>query len=596
MSRALGFLLFIAVLFVPSLSLAQNGALPFAPPPVPAPAPAKVDPATEKKALDLIESLSEQVGNLHSPSNRMRAQCTVADLLWSRDEKRARSLFTGAIAQLASRISEVDLSDPEVFQDLNRLSQSRQELVMRIAAHDPDLALTALRQTRLQADNNTLARGGWNPQAEATLEMNIAGLIVGKDPAAALKLARNSLARGVSWNVISFLPQLYQKDQKAGQDLFQDIVTRIKNDNMTRNPELANNAWNLLNTFQPPQADEDAFRDLLTSVLGQVLNGSRQTQTGMSMAQNFYHQLDRMAPLVEKYAPARTAELREWSQSVERTLDPQVKMYQEMNKASQNGTVDEMLALASKYPPEFRSLLYQNAAWKAVTSGDTTRAKEIAEMISDPVQRRQVLDQLDNQTARAAEGNNKLIEAHRLVDKAKNINQKIEIILRTASAVAAEGDKKAALDLLNEAKSLLASSPQSAGQLNGQVRLAQTYLKLDPEQAFTMLQPLIVKLNELVAAAAVLDGIDFQYFKDGEWVMPGVNNLGNVVNSLDQTLAALGQTDFDRARTLADQLERPEMRVLIEIDLAQTALGGRPMNMPAFGGRMMSGNAFTIIN
>jgi len=33
------------------------------------PAPEKVDPATEKKALDLVESLSEQVSNLHSPSN-----------------------------------------------------------------------------------------------------------------------------------------------------------------------------------------------------------------------------------------------------------------------------------------------------------------------------------------------------------------------------------------------------------------------------------------------------------------------------------------------------------------------------------------------
>jgi len=469
-------------------------------------------------------------------------------------------------------------------------------LIMRIAAHDAELAITALRQTRLQIDNNTMSRGGWNAESEAGLEMNVAAIIVGKDPAAAAKLARNSLARGASWNVISFLPQLYQKDQKAGQDLFKDIVTKIKGDNMTRNPELANNAWNLLNTFQPPQADEDTFRDLLTTVLGYVLNGSRQTQTGMSMAQNFYHQLDRIAPLVEKYVPSRTPELRDWSQAVEKTLDPQVKMYQDLNKVSRNGTVDEMLALAATYPPEFRSLLYQNAAWKAITNGDTVRAREIAEMISDPIQRRQVIDQLDNQTARVAEGNNKIIEARRLVDKTKNINQKIDIIVRTATTVAAEGDKKSALDLLNEAKNILAAAPQSAGQLTGQVRVAQAYLKIDPDQCFAMLQPLIVKLNELVAAAAVLDGIDFQYLKDGEWVMPGVNNLGGVITSLDLTLAALGQTDFDRARGLADQVERPEMRVLIEIDLAQTALGGKPINLPLFNGRVYSGTAFQVIN
>jgi hypothetical protein len=38
------------------------------------------------------------------------------------------------------------------------------------------------------------------------------------------------------------------------------------------------------------------------------------------------------------------------------------------------------------------------------------------------------------------------------------------------------------------------------------------------------------------------------------------------------------------------------MRVLVEIDLAQTALGGKPMGQPTFGGRIMSGSAFTIIN
>lgn len=588
MLRSLAFVLFSTLVFIPHLCQAQISV-----PPAPVPSPVKVDPATEKKALDLIETLAEQVGNLHSPSNRMRAECAVADLLWSRDEKRARSLFTAALAQLVTLISELDLSDPEIYQELSRINQSRQELVMRIAAHDADLAVTALRQTKLQADNVGRLRGS-DSQNEANLEMSVAGVIANKDPEAALKLARSGLARGVSWNVISFLPQLYQKDQKSGQALFQDIVSRIKNDNMSRNPELANNAWNLLNAFQPPQADEDTYRDLLAAVLGNMFTGSRQTQSGMSMAQNFYHQLDRIAPLVEKYAPSRTAELREWSQSVERTLDPQVKMYQELNKVTQNGTVDEMLALASKYPPEFRNLLYQNAAWKAVTAGDAARAKEIAEMIPDPVQRRQVMDQLDNQTARAAEGNNKLVEARRLAEKARNLNQKLEIILQTANAVAAEGDKKAALDLLNEAKNILASSPQSAAQLNGRVRLAQAYLKLDPEQTFTVLQPLIAKINELVAAASVLDGIDFQYLKDGEWVMPGVNNLGNVINSLDLTLATLGQTDFDRARTLADQIERPEMRLLVEIDLAQTALGGKPTNQPAFGGRIMSG--FTIIN
>ncbi len=425
--------------------------------------------------------------------------------------------------------------------------------------------------------------------------MTLANIIAPKDPAAALKLARSSLSRGLSWNVIAFLTPLSQKDATAAQALYQEIVAKIKDDDMARSPDLANNAWNLLNSFQPPQADEDTYRDLLNTTLGYVLGTNRETQTGMTMAQNFYYQLERMKPLVEKYAPARASELRDWSHTVERTLDPQVKMYQELRKISENGTVDDMLALASKYPPEFQNLLYQNAAWKALSNGDVNRAKEIAGMAPDPVQRRQMLDQIENQAANALEGNNKLVEARRLADKAKTVDRKIEILLRTANDLLSSGDKKGALDLLSEAKGIVAASPQSAQQLNSQLLLAQAFLKLDSDQSFGLLQPLVIKLNELVSAAALLDGIDFQYLKDGEWQMPGANNLGRLVNQLDLVVAGLGQTDFDRARTLADQIERPEIRVLMEIDLAQTVLGVRPMMAQPSSGRIMAGG-LTIIN
>ena len=414
------------------------------------------------------------------------------------------------------------------------------------------------------------------------------------DPAAALKLARSSLSRGISWNVIAFLNPLYQKDASAAQSFYQEIVAKIKDENIGRSPDLANNAWNILNSFQPPQADEDTYRDLLNSTLGYVLTANRETQTGMTMAQNFYYQLERIKPLVEKYTPARAAELRDWSRGVERTLDPQMKMYQDLRKVSENGTVDDMLALAGKYPPEFQNLLYQNAAWKALNNGDAAKAKEIIEMVPDPVQRRQMLEQLENQAANALEGNNKIVEARRLADKAKTIDRKIEILIRTAGELTASGDKKGSLDLLNEAKALVASTPQSAAQMNAQLRLAQAFIKADSDQSFALLQPLVMKVNELVSAAVLLDGIDFQYLKDGEWQMPGTGNLGGLVYSLDQAVATLAQTDFDHARTLADQIERPEMRVLMEIDLAQTALGIKPMNAPPFGGRIMTGGMMII--
>ncbi|HYX30302.1 MAG TPA: hypothetical protein VE863_17310 [Pyrinomonadaceae bacterium] len=556
--------------------------------PQPAAETPKLDPETEKKALDLVESLSEQVLNLHATSNRIRAESQVADMLWARDEKRARTLFTAAVAQLTNEISDLDYSDPNVYNEMGRIYQSRQELLLRIAAHDGDLAISALNQTRFQGDNRTRYGGNWTADTEANLELMLANTMAAKNPEAALKLARASLSRGVSGNIISFLSTLYKHDEKSAQTFYKEVVTRVKDDSVTRNAELASNAWNLLVSFQPPQADEDTYRDLLTAMLGYILSGNRQTSQGINVAQNMYYQIERITSLVEKYAPARAAELRDWSRSVEKTVDPNARFYQEMNRVSQTGTVEDMLALASKYPPEFQNLLYQNAAWKAVSSGDNARAKDIAEKIADPVQRRQVMDQLDNQAARAAEGDNKIVEARRLAEKAGNTSRKIEILLQNAMAISGS-DKKGALDLLAEAKAVLASTPPSAAELMSQIRLAQAYSRLDPDQVFGVLQPLVARINELVAAAVVLDGVDARYLKDGEWIMPGQNNLGNMIASLDQMLASLGRIDFDRARTLADQIGRPEMRVMMEIDLAQTTLSGKanPQQM-FYGGRIMS--------
>ncbi len=563
------------------------------PPTPPAESP-KLDSETEKKALDLVESLSEQVLNLHASANRIRAESQVADMLWARDEKRARTLFTAAVAQLTNEISDLDYGDPNVYNEMGRIMQLRQELLLRIAPHDGELAISALNQTRFPGDNRARYGGNWTSGSEANLEMILANAIATKNPEAALKLARASLSRGVSNNIISFLPTLYKQDAHSAQTLYKEIVTRIKDDNVTRNMELASNAWNLLVLYQPPQADEDTYRDLLISMLGNILSSSRQTQQGMSFAENMYYQIERIMPLVEKYAPTRAAELRDWSHGVEKTIDPNAQFFQEMRRVSEKGSVDDMLALAAKYPPEFQNMLYQNAAWKAVNTGETARAKDIAEKIADPVQRRQVMDQLDNQALRAAEGDNKIVEARRLADKAGTTTRKIEILLQNAIAVAGT-DKKAAIDLLGEAKAVLASSPQSAEELSSQISLARAYIRLDPDQVFGVLQPLVVRINELVAAAVVLDGVDAHYLKDGEWIMPGQNNLGNMIGSLDQMLAGLGRVDFDRARTLADQIGRPEMRVMMEIDLAQTTLSGKQTPQPMFFGNRIV-NAPVIIN
>ena len=567
----------LLLLIVPGVASAQDFATE-------GPSAEKLDPAKEKKAFDLLQTISEQVISLHSPSNRVRAECLIADLLWARDEKRSRALFKSASDDVAAEVSNIDFSDPEVYQQLQSLNQLRQAMVNRMAQHDPETALSFLRATRLPASTDPRAK--WYAETETNLELQLAGLIAKQNPQRTLELARATLRRGVSYGLIGLLNDLQRKDPKLAQSLYKEMVDQVKSEDLERNQELANAAWNLV-WFQPPQANEDIYRDLLGTLVNSALTITPSDQNSINMAQNIYGQLQSLMPLVEKYVPARATALRQWSQNAERTLDPSARMYQEISRASQNGTVEDILALAPRYPAELQPAIYQQAAWKAFSTGDANRARQIADLIADPVQRRQILEGFDSQSLEAAISEDKIADARRLVGRVKSLQQRVQILNRLVNSLVARGDKKGALELLNEGRTAVDAAPLSSGQMLAQLQLAQIYSSLDPDQSFAIVQPLIEKTNELIAAAALLNGFDATYLNDGEWIVPGMNTLGNVVGNLNQTLALLARSDFDRTRSLAEQIQRPELRLTAELEIARGTLGGRIVNLQMGGRRMM---------
>ena len=579
MSRRLAlFALSLLLLVVPGAASAQEFVTE-------GPIPEKLDPAKEKMAFDLLQTISEQITSLHSPSNRVQAECLIADLLWARDEKRSRALFKSASDDVAALAANIDFGDPEVYQQLQWLNQLRQAMVNHMAQHDPEAALSFLRATRLQASTDPRAK--WYAETETNLELQLAGLIAKQNPQRTLELARATLPRGVSYGLIGLLNDLQRKDPKLAQSLYKEMVDQVKSEDLERNQELANAAWTLV-WFQPPQANEDIYRDLLGTLINSALTITPTDQNTINMTQNIYGQLQSLMPLVEKYVPARAAAMRQWSQNAERTLDPSARMYQEITRASQNGTVEDILALAPRYPAELQPAIYQQAAWKAFSSGDASRARQIVtDFIADPVQRRQLLEGFDNQLLETAISEEKIADARRLLGRVKSLEARVQILTRLVNNLVAKGDKKGALELLNEGRAVVDAAPPSSGQMSAELQLARAYSSLDQDQSFAIVQPLIAKTNELIAAAASLDGFDATYLNDGEWIVPGMNSLGNVVNNLNQTLALLARLDFERARSLTDQIQRPELRLIAQMEIARGTLGGRIVNVQMGGRRMV---------
>src|ERR671933_29331 len=66
----------------------------------------KAQKELEKKALQLLDDTLQSAQALKLVENRAVIRAQAADLLWKRDEKRARSLFRDAVAELVAARGE----------------------------------------------------------------------------------------------------------------------------------------------------------------------------------------------------------------------------------------------------------------------------------------------------------------------------------------------------------------------------------------------------------------------------------------------------------------------------------------------------------
>lgn len=539
----------------------------------------RADPEVERKALDLLETIAERIPNLRAPGNRVQLACSVAELLWPRDEERARTLFENVTRDMAALVAGVDFSDQDSHNGW--IQQQRRQILERMAHHDPELALTFLRATRQPSPNSSPSGA---PDNETNLEVLLAGRVAAKNPEMALSMARASLAQGVSHNLLGLLSQLQQKDPAAAQKFHREVVDRINDSDLVRNQQTASVAWSLLSSFQPPQADEQTYREFIENLIRRTLPITPGEPFNYQVAQNLYHQLRGAMPLVEKHAPTRAPALRQWFQNVERTFDPTQRMHNELNEIYQKTSAQEILGIASKYPAEMRPQIYQQAVWKVLNSGEPDLARQIANEFLSGHQQQQMLSQIENHMLWKAVNENKLAEARRLLN-AVRVADRLQIVTQLAARLANNGDKEGALALLDEARGLLVSLPPGSRKLMAQLQLAHSYTAIDVDQSKTILQSVIAQVNELVAAASVLDGFENRYLRDGEWMAYGPNGLSNFVNNLDQNLGQLATRDLDSARMLSDQLERIEIRLKTQLAIVQAVLGAPSRSIPTLKGR-----------
>ncbi|HYP50242.1 MAG TPA: hypothetical protein VEQ34_04815 [Pyrinomonadaceae bacterium] len=560
----------------------------------------KAQKELEKQVLKMLDQAVGDAGTLKLATNRAIVYAIAGDLYWKFDEKRARELFRNSANDVIAGTLEAekekkDSDDP--FMQLYDFSDVRNEILPLIAKHDADLALDLLVQTRPAKITEALAKAmqpnakqesgmmNFNPdqyrvQQEIALEQRFAVLAAEQNPDKAIKLIKDSLAKGISWNVLPLLQKLTQKDQKKAADLADEIVKKIADTDLTKKREDLSAAIRFLQYATDPNAQTKAnqkqfkfsdaqAKDIANKIANTFLQPSNSLEIAMAMTQA-------MSSL-EKLVPEKMPLLKQRQTEAAKNLPPEIKQMQQQQKIwNQASTPEEVLAEIPKLNEANRTFAYSSLAGKIAQVEDEERAKKLIEQIPDEKARSQASEQYQSAKISRTAKDGKLDEAKKMIgglNKKKTQIQKLVALSLQFHKKGGEEDRKTAAGLMKDAKNLANEYPEDEDELNDLMEVVKGYAVVNPIEAFRIFEPIVDQINDFVQATAILSKYNKRNraFKKGELVMKvgGYSWDGFLLFRYISQIQSLGKADLNRTNSLADKFGRTDARTIVKLFVAQ---------------------------
>jgi hypothetical protein len=529
-----------------------------------------------EKAYSLLESLAGQIGTMQSSENRARVASNIAGSIWTHNETRARELIALVQQDINAGLQISELEDREDFETLMVFLRLRTDTINRIVKHDPELAYEFFKATELSPDSKLSEYAKANEHA---LEIELAKQVAANSPELALQIARKSLARGFSDDLRKIFWLFNRKHKEQATALYKSIVQKIGEADLKKDWNARYFAQTFATTITPPQIDEANFSELI-NVFVRVANANGCNRK-MSQDEEGAEGCSALSPLITiiaKFNPSRAVKLEQWKID-DRYTYWQSPPYFEVEDVATDGSIDDVLALSAKYP-HMEGEIRWRAFRKAEEDGNFERARKIAvETDSKFDQQKRMLAELDSVQGQTTFDDEKLAELQKRLGEIKRTEEQA-IILASVANQLGEKDRKTAIKLLNQASQLADTIKPGREQIGAQMGLAMVYCYHKSDRGLAIMQSLVPKLNELVEASAKLDGIERRYLRDGEWSMTGEGSLSTILTALAHNAGYFARCDFDRAVSMASQFERPEIRIMAQLKLAQGILAGPPKPLP----------------
>ena len=551
----------------------------------------------EKKTLALLNETAAAAWGLKLPENRLFVMANAGDLMWTFDEKRARTLFWDALNSLSSLSPAArNTSEPSSKAEQEKMLQRyffvfglRQRLLNQIARRDPQLALDMLRATRQVPPKLS----GWSEfpfPDDRQLEQEIAIVVAARDPAQALQVARQSLAKGLTWQLMNLLDQLNEKDSEKASQFAGDIITKLQSGNVATDFHASMIGIQLLEISRVPDQkrlnvpgvagpkalslDDDQKRQLVELLTNAALSASANS--------NLLHRIDDLMPEIQQFFPERRASLERKLATFNQTLTTRQRNQNTYNALIRRGATEELICSALTADDETRHWLYREAAMNAIVQGKTDSFRGfLNKEVDDSGERSKILDALDTEEISNAVFRKRVDDLRKLLPKITRKEERARAMAELAVMLKEKGEDEEASSLLDDAATLIKTDLTDEKKTNALLTLLCAYAIVDPPKAFALAERTVDQANTQISLLLLLDRVvKSGAVKKSEILLEqaGMLPLDVMMFRYGKGVAALAKADFNRTKALADRFDRSELKLMAQLLIVKGIL--QPQNRP----------------
>ncbi|MEK6333340.1 MAG: hypothetical protein AABM67_00220 [Acidobacteriota bacterium] len=561
----------------------------------------------QRKAVGLLDEIAAASWGLKLPENRSLVQASAADLLWRLDEKRARNLYWEALSSLglpntltieSATTRDAAVKGPaskdatkrpasdqaQTLKQYYEMYGLRRDFLRRVAQRDPQLALEMLRATRLRPPDSVSVT--YRLPDERDLEQEIASVAVARDPKQALQIARESLAKGLTFQLLGLLYDLNRLSPETATEFAGDLIDKIHTLNLATDAV----AWRMsieilrLSRLREVPAgsvpsgwsnqlklSEDQKRELVELLTNAALSAS---------AQGLAIDVSEIMPEVEQFAPDRVANIRTRIAERRRTLPREELQWLEHDTLVEKGTPEELLKAAARASDDLRQQYYEAAIAKAIVQNKTDALRDyIKNNIEDESQRKRVSNLLHENQIGWATYKGDIETLQKLLPLIAVKPQRAEAMANIAMLLEKKGEHAEAAKMVDDAMGLVKVDLSSEKQSTALMAVLLAYSLIDPAKAFAIIEPIIDRANDDISRLLLLDRIvNSGVVKNGEIMMqqPGGGSFDFAILKFGPGVVALANADFNRTKAAADRFQRNELRILARLMIAQALLQDKP--------------------